>query len=100
MPIFQPPLGGLHPSRSQCGVGHQGLAVEIAGLDVATVRENELPDARRGQIGRYRATHAADARDQDGRALELLLAGFPVAGNPHLPLVGCLLFGVEGDAMR
>ena len=78
---------GINSQRAEPWCRHQQLTIEIAGLDLAAMREHEFPDARCGQIRRDRPADPADPRNQNAGRLELLLADLTQVRQPHLPLV-------------
>jgi len=57
----QAPLDGLDPRLADPVMCHQQLPVQIRGLDVPRMGEDEATDAGRGQFQRHHAAQASDA---------------------------------------
>jgi hypothetical protein len=71
--------GASRATAAQCIAGHEDLAVEIAGFQVAGMGENQFSHARSSQGKCQRATQSADARHQGRAVFQLLLTGFAKA---------------------
>ena len=87
---------GLDARFSQLVVGLEDLAVEVAWLGVAGVREDELSDSSgRERMGKWTA-QPADTRDEGGGGFQFGLALIAEAVDPDLPFVDGAFFSGQG----
>jgi len=59
----QTPPRGFDAGLAQAGVGHEQLAIEVAGAHVAGMSEHEASDAGRRQLVGDQAPQATDSRN-------------------------------------
>ena len=87
--------GRVDSCASQGRRRHQDLAIQIARSDGPRMRQDELSNSGGREVVGRGAADAADSRHENARCLQFPLADFPMAFNPHLPLVAGLFVRIE-----
>jgi len=80
--------GTFDPGLAEVVVGHQQLAVEVAGTEVSAMGDDQAADSGGGKFEGDDTAEAADTGHEDRGALEPALAEFTDAVDGKLPVVG------------
>lgn len=93
--LAKTPCGARDARGPESVVGHEELAVEVARLHIACVREDQSADSGCRELVRNDAAESPDSGDEHGRALETLLTSLSVPRHVELPLVGRAFLGSQ-----